>query len=507
MNSLLSNSRNIVLILVFLTILVIPLIYLDSTTAMIKVWMVNETFTHGFLIFPLSFWLIWQKRSILNSLKPVPEPRVFSLLIAAILCWIIAAAVDVQIVQQFSMVSIIIISVWILLGWQVLRIILFPLAFLFFAVPFGQSFIPPLMVLTADFTVKLLQLSGIPVFQEGLNFSLPSGSWSVIEECSGVRYLIASFSLGSIYAYLNYSSPYKRIIFITLSLIVPVIGNILRAYGIVLIGHFSGMTLATGVDHLLYGWVFFGVLIFMMFFIGSFWWDSEGSFTDSSDTNNIAVTNNYTAYAGLFLFVTIALTLSSSIFVSYLKPESGDYETPVTLDLPPNFAGWQFYNDRKLDWEPIFTNPDATISRGYAFGDDFVQINIAYYRVQRQGAEVISSNNRIVSQVGGEWKKIRSTTIQEKDMYFSETQVRRAGTDILVWHWYKMGDFVTPDQYIAKALDAYNLIVERRTDAAMITLATRINGDIEESRRRLQEFWLEASSPLNQVFKQLENKD
>lgn len=493
--------------LVFLSILVIPLIYIDSSIAMANVWMVNETFTHGFLIFPLSLWLIWQKRSILNSLKPVPEPRVFSLLIVAILCWVIAAAVDVQIVQQFSMVSIIIISIWILLGWQVLKTILFPLMFLFFAVPFGQSFIPPLMSLTADFTVRLVQISGIPIFQDGLNFSLPSGSWSVVEECSGVRYLIASFSLGSIYAYLNYSSPYKRFIFITLSLIVPIIGNILRAYGIVMIGHYSGMTLATGVDHLLYGWVFFGVLIFMMFFFGRFWWDSADSFNRLSDIDNTTSTNKYTPYAGLFLLATIALTLSSSIFVSYLKPEPEDPISSLSIDLPQNFAGWQFYNDRKLDWEPILTNPDAVVSRGYVFGDDLVQINIAYYSTQRQGAEAISSNNRIVSQVGGEWKIIRSTVIQENAMYFSETQIRKAGTDILVWHWYKMGELVTPDQYIAKAMDAYNLIVEGRTDAAMITLATRINGDIEESRQNLRDFWLEAGSPLDQVFKQLADKD
>jgi hypothetical protein len=45
---------------------------------------------------------------------------------------------------------------------------------------------------------------GHPGLPRGLQFVIPSGSWSVIEACSGVRYLIASFMVGALFAYLNY---------------------------------------------------------------------------------------------------------------------------------------------------------------------------------------------------------------------------------------------------------------------------------------------------------------
>jgi hypothetical protein len=54
-------------------------------------------------------------------------------------------------------------------------------------------------------------------------------------------------------------------------MIVPVIANGLRAYMIVMIGHLSSMQLATGVDHIIYGWLFFGLVMFLMFWIGSYW--------------------------------------------------------------------------------------------------------------------------------------------------------------------------------------------------------------------------------------------
>ncbi len=40
---------------------------------------------------------------------------------------------------------------------------------------------------------------------------------------------------------------------------------------IVMIGHLSGNKLAAGVDHLIYGWVFFGIVIMAMFAIGARW--------------------------------------------------------------------------------------------------------------------------------------------------------------------------------------------------------------------------------------------
>src|SRR5438552_85220 len=112
----------------------------------------------------------------------------------------------------------------------------------------GEALIPPLMEWTADFTVAALQLSGIPVFREGLFFTIPSGNWSVVEGCSGVRYLIASFTVGVLFAYLSYRRAWKRLLFAAMSIIVPIIANGMRAYLIVMIAHLSNNQLAHGVD-------------------------------------------------------------------------------------------------------------------------------------------------------------------------------------------------------------------------------------------------------------------
>src|SRR5438046_7958381 len=135
-----------------------------------------------------------------------------------------------MVIKQLALVATIWATVIAILGREVAKAIMFPLGFLVLGVPMGEALIPPLMDWTADFTVKALQISGIPVFREGLFFTIPSGNWSVVEGCSGVRYLIASFTVGVLFAYLSYRRPWKRVLFAALSVIVPILADGFLAY-------------------------------------------------------------------------------------------------------------------------------------------------------------------------------------------------------------------------------------------------------------------------------------
>ena len=70
---------------------------------------------------------------------------------------------------------------------------------------------------------------------------------------------------------------WRRLVFIALSIIVPIIANGIRAYLIVMIGHLSNNRLATGVDHVIYGWVFFGFVMMLLFWIGSQWREPDAA--------------------------------------------------------------------------------------------------------------------------------------------------------------------------------------------------------------------------------------
>ena len=181
-------------------------VYHATAMSMVAIWARSETFAHGFLILPVSLWLIYIRWDEIATVRPQPNFLLSVLLLPVGLVWLMAAVVDVQVLQQLALVAMVIVGAWSVLGLRLGRMLAFPLFFLFFAVPMGEGLIAPMMEYTATSTVWLIELTGVPVYREGLHFTLPSGRWSVVEACSGVRYIIASVTVGTLYAYLTYLS-------------------------------------------------------------------------------------------------------------------------------------------------------------------------------------------------------------------------------------------------------------------------------------------------------------
>ncbi len=203
-------------------------------------------------------YLIWRRRAELLALPVQPAWSVLPLLALTAFAWVLGNLGGVLGLSQFALVAMLPLLVWLAAGHRIAWAILFPLAFTLFAVPLGEFIVPVLMEGTATATVSALRASGIPVFREGMHFVIPSGSWSVIDACSGIRYLIASIMVGSLFAYLAYRSAFKRVLFTSVAIVVPILANWLRAYLIVMIAHLSDNRLATGVDHIWLGWGIYG---------------------------------------------------------------------------------------------------------------------------------------------------------------------------------------------------------------------------------------------------------
>ncbi len=251
--------------------LLVALFY-DTFRSLISIWWRSETFAHGFLILPISLYLIWDERERFRGLAPCPNYRALGLLGLVGFGWLSCRLAGVLVLEQYFAVAAIPIAVWAVLGNAVTRQLAFPLGFLLLGIPVGEFLIPPLIDFTAAFTVAGLRLTGVPVLQVGNQLTLANSRWSVVEACSGLRYLIACVTLAILYAHLTYRSWFKRGLCVLASVIVPIIANGFRAYMIVMMGHLSDMKLAVGVDHLIYGWVFFGVVVLLFLPLLPFQW-------------------------------------------------------------------------------------------------------------------------------------------------------------------------------------------------------------------------------------------
>ncbi len=459
---------------------VILLLYRDTGMTMVGIWSRSDTFAHAFLVPPISMWLIWRQRQQLAAMTPRPWLWALPLMAVVATVWMLADLMIVGAAAQFSLVALLILSVPAVLGLHVALAILFPLLFLLFAVPFGEFMLPPMMEWTADFVVRALQLTGIPVYREGLQFVIPSGNWSVIDECSGVRYLIASFMVGTLFAYLNYRSYWRRAIFMLVAILMPIVANWLRAYIIVMMGHLSGNKLAVGVDHILYGWVFFGIVIFVMFMVGARWSEPDDAPHEGPASWATAPAARVApgAMASALALLLVALPHAALWGLQRVEAAAGE----PRLELPSTWSeGWSTENARMVDWGPKFTNPSVKATRAYAAPAGTVGVYLAYYRGQSNERKLVSSLNAVVGMNDRIWNRVgsglRSIDTPIGTAVFRTTELlgpAPAGSarrsQMVAWNLYWVdGRFVTSDVG-AKLAGAMARLRGRGNDGAALVL-------------------------------------
>lgn len=472
----------------------VVLTYYGTAAAMVGIWNRSETFAHAFVVPPLSLWLIWRRRAVLAALPsyPVPWLAVPMLLLAGL--WLLGDLVDVNALTQLVLVSMLVLAVPALLGWAVARELAFPLGFLFFAVPIGEFLTPWLMQYTADFTVAAVRASGVPVYREGLQFVIPSGRWSVVEACSGIRYLIASLMVGTLFAYLNYRSMWRRWVFIGVAIAVPIVANWLRAYMIVMLGHLSDNRLAAGVDHLIYGWVFFGVVIMAMFLIGARWSEPDDpayAVMAQGPVRGDAATAGRWALSVLLLAAAITAPprVARALFDGDLGASAAATSTAPQLRLPAAMAGnWQASSAALPVLTPIYGGASAQAFAQYAQGEAAVGVYIAYYDRQDEQHKLVSSVNAIVRADDHRWNQLRSgsrvwaagtgpVTVRTVDLLAPVASHQSASLPVRAWHFYWIDGRLTHSDIEAKLLQAWQQVQGRGSAGAAVVLYTADNGN------------------------------
>jgi exosortase A len=460
-------------------LLLIALFY-DTAAAMVDIWWRSETFNHAFLVPPISLWLIWERRHTLAGIVPRPDWWLLPVMAGLAFAWLLGELSAVNAVTQLAFVAMLVLTVPLVLGLPLALQIAFPLGFLFFAVPIGEFVMPKLMDWTADFTVLALRASGIPVYQEGLQFIIPSGRWSVVEACSGVRYLLASLTVGTLYAYLNYYSLNRRLIFVLVSILVPVAANWGRAYLIVMLGHLSGNELATGADHLIYGWVFFGIVILIMFAIGMRWREPDLIHDVAAEQAAAILARAHTQTKPLVLAAAAALVIATVPQLVLNSLNTGaTLASPVVDGTALVQKGWSQLDAPPANWQPDFANPSTSVNLGLGHNEQRVGVFIAYYRQQGYERKLISSQNVLAISNDELWAQVsrsgrqlaidgQTITIRTGVLRGQHSLMGSEPQRLLVWHWYWIDGRWVASDHLGKLYLALSRLLGRGDDSAAI---------------------------------------
>lgn len=242
--------------------------FAEEIGAAVTVWNTSTAYNHCWLVGPIAAWLAWQRRERLAYLAPVPAPLFALLAIPGTLAWLAAERLGIMEGRQLVAYGLAMVLVLAVLGWRFCLAFAGPLAYLVFLVPFGGFAVLPLQHITARMIDWGLDPMGISHFVDGLMIETPAGLFHVAEACAGLRFIIAALAFGALYALVIFRSPWRRLIVMALALVVPVLANGVRAWGIVVLAEYLGSAEAAAADHIIYGWGFFSVIILLLVLAG-----------------------------------------------------------------------------------------------------------------------------------------------------------------------------------------------------------------------------------------------
>ena len=404
---------------------------------MAVIWWNSSTFNHCLLIPPIVGWLVWQRLPELRSLSPAAWAPGLALVAAGAVLWLLGEAGGLALARHLALVLMLQGAAISCLGSSVSRGIAFPLFYLLFLVPLGEELVPVMQTVTAKMSMALLAVSGVPAHIEGIFISTPTGYFEVAEACSGVKFLVAMIAYGALVANVCFRSWPRRIAFMAAAIVIPILANGVRAWGIIFIAHHSSIEFAEGVDHVVYGWVFFAIVIALIMAAGWRFFDRKPS--DAwFDPDALRRPAGSGRKAVQIAAAAVAIAAVPPLWTAAVA-SAGSQPPPASFILP-EVPGWAKAPATGRPWQPHFAGADLLRVQRYrnAAGQE-VDLAVAVFARQEEGRELVGFGQGAVAPEGAwAWTAAAAAPPNGKG-----ERIASNGTEREVVSFYRVGDVTT----------------------------------------------------------------
>jgi exosortase len=246
------------------------LLYRQVVVKLVSDWANDDNYSHGFLIVPVALYFAWERRARLFA--AVRQPSILGLVVVlGSIATMIAGILGAELfLTRISIIGLVAGTVLFVFGWQHLRVLGFPIAFLLLMIPlpaiiFNQIAFP-LQLLASQFGASTLTMCAIPVLREGNVIVLANTTLEVAEACSGIRSLVSLLTLGIVYGYFTDSRLWVRTTIALLTIPIAIVTNGARVAGTGIAAHYFGPEAAQGFFHEFSGWLVF-IAAFVILFL------------------------------------------------------------------------------------------------------------------------------------------------------------------------------------------------------------------------------------------------
>lgn len=462
----------------------------------------TEEYSHGILIPFVALLLGWHR---LAEVRPELRPSWWgvALLAAAGVLQLAAKLSAFETLAEYGLILGITGLCFGFLGCKAVRAIAPALVYLLFAVPLPHivqaDLSEDMQLISSSFGVGLLELIGVPVFQQGNIIDLGSFRLQVIEACNGLRYLFPLMSFGYVIAFLLQDRWWKRVVIFISTIPIAIFFNALRIAFVGVTVDLWGVQMAEGFLHSFEGWSVFMLCLTVL--MGEVWAlrtiGARGRFRydylglTRGDIFGGASGSEKPAVAALLLAAILGFVFGSDAI--NLRDEMTPPH-PAFAAFPLSLGTWRGHAaSLEPDVLQALQLSDYWMA-DYRTSDKSAAVNlyIAYYASQRAGAQTHSPSNCIP---GGGWQietsdVVTMTPAPGAKLKLTRLLIRRGEAAEVVYYWFDERGRDLTDTGAAKWYLLWDSIFMHRTDGALIRLVTPLATSESETagEARLDDF-------------------
>lgn len=250
-------------------IVVTLIAYWGVLSDLVKAWSTDDNYSHGFFIVPLAAYFAWERRADFAN-APIKPSFVGLIAIALSLFLFVAGSLGAEFfLSRVSLLGVLGGTVLFLFGWQRLRVVFFPLAFMLLMIPLPaivfNKIAFPLQLLASNVGEASISSIGIPILREGNVLILANATLEVAEACSGIRSLVSLITLGLVFGYFVDRRFWMRAVLALSAIPVAIVTNGFRVASAGYAAYKMGPAGVEGVFHEFSGWLVFVVAFMLMF--------------------------------------------------------------------------------------------------------------------------------------------------------------------------------------------------------------------------------------------------
>jgi len=212
--------------------------FLPTLRWLVRSWLGNPYYSHGFLVPPVSAYLIWRRRDVERQ----PWDEGVLMLAAGVAMHLYAMPSRMYILSALGLIVVVAGLTLTFFGRTAFRRWAFPLFFLIVMIPlpFVERLSPPLEAFVARYAAELVRLLGVAASTVGSQVYLTSTAFTVGAPCSGLRSIVALLTLTLLFAYMVHGPWWGKIGLLIAALPIAVAANLVRVSSLFLIAETLG---------------------------------------------------------------------------------------------------------------------------------------------------------------------------------------------------------------------------------------------------------------------------